>query len=64
VPRKRSSLFQLLFILASQGERINAELSALGTRGGAARQRLAEIESDEARLLALAQGRRAPVLRA
>jgi hypothetical protein len=64
MPRKRHSLFQLLFMLSSQGERIGNELSALGTRARVCRKRLAEIERDKARFLELVQGRRAPVLRA
>jgi len=64
MPRKRGLLFQLLFILDAQGERIGGELSALGTRARVCRERLAEIERDKARLLELAQGRRAPVLSA
>jgi hypothetical protein len=57
VPRKPSSLLQLLFILASQAERLQSELSALGARAQAARQRLGEIERDEARLLELARSK-------
>jgi hypothetical protein len=64
MPRKRHSLFQLLFMLSSQGERIGNELSALGTRARVCRKRLAEIERDKARFLDLVQGRRAPVLSA